>query len=458
MKHVPQSGDPDGTGLPNVPAAAAAATAEAPSAPAGDGNEPRTSVRDVRLLWSANAADALGTHVSAVAFPLLLLEFGYSPAVVGLLAGVGMLVALVCGPVVAVAADRGLRKPVMIVSAAVAAAAMTVVAASVGDQRPSLGLLLTALLVERVATACFEAAARGTIALTSAPRDRVRTVSGLEAGDRAALVVGPALGGVLYQMSRALPFAADAASYAVTAVCVRFMRSDLRAVDPATRRPPPAEEVVTAKPVARDGSALRALHAFARETSTGFTLVRSAPLLRLVLAWTTTVNGALSALYFTAVFTLQGNGGSVAMGLVLAVAGGTGLVGSFVAPAVVRRLGGARTLVGVTWLMVAPSAGLAFVGGPWAYGICFGTFCLILAPATVVVQAAAITHTPTHLQARAGAVLATSALGAGAVAPLLAGSLVSRSGPAASAVACAAALVALALFTTARAGRLKTGG
>ncbi|MFF4229756.1 MFS transporter [Streptomyces sp. NPDC001820] len=419
---------------------------------------PHTATRDVRLLWSANAADALGTQMSTVAFPLLLLGLGYTPTTVGLLAGAGMLMALVCGPVVAVAADRGLRKPVMVTSAALAATAMTVVAASVVGGRPPLGLLLGALLVERIATACFEAAARGTIALISAPQDLPRVVAGLEAGDRAALVAGPALGGMLYQISRALPFAADAASYVASALCVRFMRSDLRATNPTTPSPAPADAMNTETPAPHRGSPLRALPAFARETFAGFALLRTASRLRLVLAWTTTVNGALAALYFTAVFTLQGSGGGVAMGLVLALSGAAGLVGAVMAPALVRRLGGVRTLVGVTWLMVLPSAGLAFADGPWAYGLCFGTFCLILAPATVVIQAAAIADTPPHLQARTGTVLATAAIGAAAAAPVLAGVLVTHAGPAASAVVCAVALTLLALFTTVRAERLKTGG
>ncbi|TQK50134.1 putative MFS family arabinose efflux permease [Streptomyces sp. SLBN-118] len=446
MEQASVSGDPDGAGLRKPPTA--------PSAEC----KLHSATRDVRLLWSANAADALGTHMSTVAFPLLLLGLGYTPATVGLLAGAGLLVALVCGPVVAVAADRGLRKPVMVTSAALAATAMAAVAASVVSGQPPLGLLLGAFLAERIATACFEAAARGTIALVSAPQDLPRVVAGLEAGDRAALVAGPALGGMLYQISRTIPFAADAASYVVTALCVRFMRSDLRATSPTTPPPATAEAMSTETPDPCSGSALRALPAFAREAFAGFALLRSAPRLRLVMAWTTTVNAALSALYFTAVFTLQAGGGGAAMGVVLALSGAAGLVGSVMAPALVRRLGGARTLVGVTWLMVLPSGGLAFAEGPWAYGLCFGTFCLILAPATVVIQAAAIADTPSHLQARTGAVLATAAIGAAAVSPVLAGALVTHDGPAPSAVVCAAALALLALFTSVRAGRLKTGG
>ncbi len=413
-----------------------------------------TGPGDVRLLWSANASDALGTQLSAVAFPLLLLHLGQSPAAVGLLAGIGMLVVLVCGPVVAVAADRGLRKPVMVASAALAAAAMAVVAVSASTLRPPLWLLVSALLVERVATACFESAVRGTVALVSGPGAVVRTVTGLEAGDRAALVIGPALGGVLYQISRALPFAADAVSYLVTAVCVRCMRSDLRADAPT----PGPEHTRTDGPGPRSRTPARHGRAFAQEAAAGIALVWSSARLRLVLVWTTTVNTALAALYFTVLFSLQHTSGPAAIGLVLALSGAAGLVGALAAPAVVRRLGGTRTLVGVSWLTVVPASGVAFMAGAWGYGICFAALCLILAPATVVVQSAAIADTPPHLQARAGAAIAVVNIAGAALAPVVAGVLVTHSGASATPLACGASLTLLALFTTARGGHLKTGG
>ncbi|SDM98089.1 MFS transporter [Streptomyces wuyuanensis] len=501
MERASSSGDADGVGLHGGARDGCVRPVpdELPAGPGEpDGRDRRLGTpRDVRLLWSSNAADALGTQISGVAFPLLLLGLGHPPTTVGLLAGAGMLVTVVCGPVVAVAADRGLRKPVMAGSAAVAAVAMGAVALSAADGRPPLALLLGALLVERTATACFEAAARGTVALVAAPREVPRVVAGLEAGDRAALVAGPLVGGVLYQVARPLPFAADALSYVVTALCVRSMRSDLRAGSPATApgggpapsgdpatvhaasasapsspdrdttRPPGTPVSATAggaapapgteSPGTRP-TPLRALRSYARETLAGLALVRSSPRLRLVLVWTTTVNAALAGLYYSALFALQDRGGPVAMGLVLAVSGGAGLAGALAAPAVVRRVGGARTLVAVTWLTVPPAAALAWTGSPWSLGLCFGAFCLLLAPATVVVQSAAIADTPHHLQARTGALLATAVVGAGAGSPVVAGALATHAGPAATPAACALALAVLALFTGLRAGRLRPGG
>ncbi|MFH9863295.1 MFS transporter [Streptomyces sp. NPDC017202] len=469
------------TGASRVPAVSTPPVLVKGTEPAED-TEPAT--RDVRLFWCANAADSLGSQASGVVLPLLLLGLGYSPAVVGLVAGVSTATGLVLGPLVAVPADRGARKRVMFWSAVVSALAMgsVAVALAVAEGRPSLVHLLAAVLVERTATTCYEAAARGTVSLISTPGNLPRVVAGLEAGDRGALVAGPALGGMLYQVSRALPFVLDAVSYAVTAVCVRAMRSHLRAdrtdgadaagttcrADAADLAGGPSEPAGSAAP---DGSVPRPVpppaprsargtrSALAAELSAGVRLVRTTPLLRLVLVWTTTVNGVLAALYYDAVFTLQESGhGGTPMGLVLALSGAAGLAGSLGAPRLVRRLSPVRAVVTVSWLMVPLAAALATAGGPWAYGALFGGFCLIMPPATVILQARAIQGTPPGLQARAGSVLATAAGGAAAVTPALAGFLTVHAGAAVPALASAAVLVLLALHTTLGAGRVLAPG
>ncbi|MFE4368634.1 MFS transporter [Streptomyces sp. NPDC056835] len=424
--------------------------------------------RDIRLFWCANAADSLGSQASGVVLPLLLLGLGYSPAVVGLVAGVSTATGLVLGPLVAVPADRGARKRVMFWSAVVSALAMgsVAVALAVAEGRPSLVHLLAAVLVERTATACYEAAARGTVALISTPENLPRVVAGLEAGDRGALVAGPALGGMLYQASRALPFVLDAVSYAVTAVCVRAMRSNLRA-DMADRTD--GTDGTEGADGALEGTGGEARggarsvrgtwSALAAEAGAGFRLVRSTPLLRLVLVWTTAVNGVLAALYYDAVFTLQESGhGGTPMGLVLALSGAAGLAGSLAAPRLVRRLSPARAVVAVSWLMIPLAAALATAGEPWTYGALFGGFCLIMPLATVILQARAIHGTPPGLQARAGSVLATAAGGAAAMAPAVAGLLTAHAGAAVPALVCAGVLALLALHTTFGAKRVLTQG
>ncbi|MEU6669324.1 MFS transporter [Streptomyces sp. NPDC046727] len=388
----------------------------------------RAEPRDFRLLWWANAADGVGSQASGTVLPLLLLGLGNSPQTVGLIAGVSTALGLLLGPLVALPADRGARKRVMLGSAAVSALAMGCVALTLATGRPPLGLVLAAVLVERLATACFEAAARGTVALVCPGPEQPRAIARLTAADQGALIAGPALGGLLYQAARALPFLADALSYVVSALCVAAMRADLTAPAPQQR-----------------GEGLL------REGAAGLRLVRSSPLLRLVLAWATTVNAVVVALYYTAVFTLQREGHSGAvLGAILALSGAAGLAGALAAPRVTRHFGAPRVVTGVTWLLVPPAAALAVVTDAWAYGLLFGLVCLLMPLASVVLQAGAVQATAPALQARTGAVLATATTGSAAVAPVLAGALADWVSTAAPALVSGVLLALLAAHTSRR--------
>lgn len=425
-----------------------------------DAAPPFRPSRDVRLLWCACASDAIGSNASGIVLPLVLLGYGYSAALVGTVGGVCAAVGLLVAPLAAWPADRGARKAVMFWSAVVAALAMGAAALALAHGEPPLALLVGVVVLECVAAACYKAAAPGTVALLTAPRDVPRVVAGVEVGEQGALVLGPALGGALYQLSRALPFLADAVSYTVTAVCVRAMRADLRTAPPgaggtapgtADPRPAAGREPAAA---ATGGAAAAGPDGSGRG---GLRMVLSSPLLRLVLLWATTVNGVLAALTYQAFFALSGHGhGGLPMGLVLAFSGAAGLAGALAAPAAVARAGAGRVLVTVTWLLVPLAAALAGAGSPLAFGALFGSVCLLLPLMSVVLQSWVVTGVPAGAQARVGAVLTVASGLAAAAAPALTGALSERAGTAATPLVCALLLLALALRTTLGGPRSRT--
>ncbi|WP_435603484.1 MFS transporter [Streptomyces sp. bgisy130] len=390
--------------------------------------------RDIRLFWWAGTCDALGSQTSGLVLPLLLLTLGRSPAEVGALAGLSAVATLLLGPFAAVPADRGARKQLMVGSALVSAAAMAGVTVAVAAGPVPLAVLIAAVLVERCATSCYEAAALGTVALVSPPAEHRRVLSRLQAGESGALVLGPALGGLLFQAERWLPFLVDALSYAVAAGCIGAIRAPLA---------PPREQQSPAAAVRPDRRSRAA------EAAAGLALIRREPFLRLALLWISAVNALLVALYYTTVFALQHDGrGAAPLGLVLALAGAAGLAGALAAPRIAGRRSASRVLVAVSWLMVPPAAALAMARDAWHFGLLFGLLCLLTPVATVALQARIIQVTPPGLQARTGTVLATVSGATAAVAPALAGLSADRAGAAGTLMGCAALLAVLALHTT----------
>lgn len=399
--------------------------------------------RDVRLFWWAGTCDALGSQVAGFVLPLLLLRLGRSPAEVGALAGLFAAATLVLGPLAAVPADRGARKRVMVVAALVSAAAMTGVTVVVAAGRVPLAVLLGAVLVERCATACYEAASLGTVALVCPPEEHRRVLSRLQAGERGALVVGPALGGLLFAAGAWLPFLVDALSYVVAAAGIRAMRSGL-SPRPEQRSP--------------GGTSLRTWRVLLAEAGAGVALLRREPVLRLALVWLSAVNALLVALYYTTVFALQDHGrGAAPLGLVLALSGAAGLAGALAAPRLAGRHATATVLVAVSWLMVPPAVALAVAREAWQFGLLLGLLCFLTPPATVALQARILRITPPGLQARTGTVLATASGAAAALAPALAGLSAGRAGAGATFLGCAVLLAVLALYATRGAPRLPHG-
>ncbi|MFG2606480.1 MFS transporter [Streptomyces sp. NPDC048514] len=424
--------------------------------------------RDTAVLWWVNAVDALGSQASGLVFPLLLLDLGHGPATAGAFASAAAIAGVLLGPLIAVPADRGHRRALMTASAVLAALAMAGLAVSC-LRHPPLWVLLGLALTERLSATAYEAAARGALSRLAAPDDMPRAVAGLQAGDQAALVLGPALGGVLFGVSRFLPFAVDAVTYAVAALGTRAIRGRL---DPhtapaqptgGTAEPPPG---TTRTPPTIN--ATRAIDTTGTIDTTGMTgttgttgvpgriggelgagveVVLRSPVLRLVLLWSSVASGMLALLFYTALFVLGGRSGGAVTGGVLTVSGAAGLAGSLVAARVVRRLGAHRSLAAATWLLLPPCAALSVAEGPWVWALCFSTLCAVLPVVTVVLGAAAVLAAPQELQSRAGAVLAAGATTTAALAPVCAAALVGWGGGRLPALCCGAVLAVLAVHT-----------
>ncbi len=108
-------------------------------------------------------------------------------------------------------------------------------------------------------------------------------------------------------------------------------------------------------------------------------------------------------------------------------------------------------MLAVTWLLVPLSAAMALSGRPLAFAALLAAVCLLVPSAAVVLQSRAIHVVPGELRARAGAVLTAATGAAAALGPVaagaVAGGLPGQTGRAVLALACAALLGALALYT-----------
>ena len=157
-----------------------------------------------------------------VGFPLLALSFTHSTTQIAGVAAAGQLPALVVGPPAGALADRLNRRRLLVgvelLRFGVIGAFATLVAA--GEDR--LGVLYLAAFLLGSLTMVFDSATAACVPTIVPPDLLVKGNSHLTAVDvTGEEMVGQALGGVVFSVAAALPFAADAASFLASAGLIR---------------------------------------------------------------------------------------------------------------------------------------------------------------------------------------------------------------------------------------------
>ena len=183
------------------------------------------SEANFRRFYIGYSMSLLGTSMSSVAIAFALLDSGGTPVDLGIVFTaniVPMIVFMLGGGVLA---DRLGRRPVMLAADIGRFAAQAVLAAAVGLGYPRVWVFVAAAFVVGIGNAFFQPALSG-LPVQLVPRDLLGDANALLSAARpAAQVAGPSLAGVLIAVTDpATVIAADAATYAVSAVALILLR------------------------------------------------------------------------------------------------------------------------------------------------------------------------------------------------------------------------------------------
>ncbi len=179
---------------------------------------------------------ALGSQASGLAFPLLLLSVTHSAAETGLLIAVRDLPGIILPLPVGVLVDRWDRKKLMVLSELGRGVALGSIPLTLATGHLSLLQLAAVSLVEGALQNVFGLAGSASL---------LRVVTKEELGDAIALgsiagsasrLLGPSIGGLLFTISRALPFLVDAVSYVASALSLLFIRPEFQEKREGVRR------------------------------------------------------------------------------------------------------------------------------------------------------------------------------------------------------------------------------
>ena len=268
----------------------------------------------------------------------------------------------------------------------------------------TFSLVLLVSVVEGVCGAIFAPAASATVRDVVADNaDIPGALSKIQVCYTTLALVGPALGGLLFSIAPTLPFAVDAASYAISAVLLLRLRT-----------PPPAS--------------LPANERDHRFTAGWRWLGTQTELLTTVL-FGAVLNLASGAAYITLVLSLREQGtSSTAIGSVMACGVAGSLIGALLAPRLIRVLStkGLIWAVGTVW-----TAGLAvFISTPpvIATAMIYSALLLISPAGGVLMGKLTLTAVPRDLLGRVRSAIDTGVSGLAIFGPILAGVAIERIG------------------------------
>jgi MFS family permease len=367
----------------------------------GTGPVPLRRNGGFQRLWIGQLLSDTGSEIGLIAYPLLILALTGSPVLAGAVGTARELAVIGLRLPAGALADRFDRRRTMIACDTVRAALMAVLGILVAVNAASWPLILVFSLVEGGLAGLFDPAAAAALPAIVAEEQLAEAWAATEGRTWGAALAGPALGGLLFGLGRAVPFLADAVSYAASFGTVSAIRGRFRPERAPQRRP------------------------LWHEMLDGLRIVWQVPLLRAVAVQGPLVNFAFNGVLFTITVGLRQHGTPAAViGVVQAGVMAGGVLGAPLAPPLQRRLR-PRAMSLTSILAGTALFAVAAVVIPSPLVALPVAVVVLLAPAgNSVLFAVMLRQVPEEMRGRVTSTVTTAAMSLATLAPLLAGLLV----------------------------------
>lgn len=301
--------------------------------------------RDYAILWGGQTVSSIGTGVSDLAFPLLILTLTHSPTQAGIVAALRALPYLLFSLPAGAFVDRWDRKRAMILCDTGRAIALGSIPIAHALGLLGIAQLYSVSFIEGTFFVFFSLAETAALPQVVPTAQLPHATAANNAAYGVTALVGPPLGGALYAVGRVVPFAADAVSYACSVVSLCFIHTRFQEEGRVAHR------------------GLR------REIGEGLHWLWGNPLVRFM-AFLTAGLRVGNGLTLIAIILAQHTGASSAqIGLILGLGGVGAILGSALAPLVQRRLSFGGAIRTICWSLALLNLLLAAVRGAIALAV-----------------------------------------------------------------------------------------
>ena len=368
----------------------------------------------------------LGSVVSGIAFPLLVLAMTHSPATAGIARFLGWLPYILFQLPAGAVVDRVNRRRLMI--ACDVGRMLAVVSIPLAGWLGLLSIvqIVVVAFVEATLFVLFRLAETSAIRIVVHPEQHSAALSQNEARIRAANLLGVPIGGFLFDLGRTLPFLADAVTYLISLATLLLIRAPFEEARTAERR-----------------------HVLV-EIREGFSWLWGQPYI-LITNLVASATNAIFQIVVLAVIVAQQHRGATGtvIGLTLAGLGLGGLAGSVVGGWLAKRVRPNRIVLTTIWLWAAFTPLTGLIGNNVLLMAVLGSFSFMGALWNIAGNTIYFRLIPDRLIGRVTSVASMTAFGALPLGALAAGLLVQAFGPATAGLVAGAGMLALAVVTTA---------
>jgi hypothetical protein len=383
--------------------------------------------RDFLLYQGGGLLSTFGSGISGIAYPLLTLSLTHSAAKTGYVGAVEFAPLVLLSVPAGIAADRFDRRLLMIASDAVGATSLGLLAAAVLTGRAEFWMVALVAFVDMSAAVVYRSGSSGAMKAV-VPQPQLADASSVTMARMSTVrLVSPPLGGVLFGLSRGLPFLVDSVSYLFSTASLLLMRTPFQ-----------EERVPGARTPFREG----------------LVYFWSIPFLRTTVGMIAASNVVAVGAPIAVIILAHREGlSSAAIGGFIAIQGVLLLVGSAVSP-LLRRLFPMRLILLSEFWMALVYAAFVIYPNVWVLAACTALHAFWFPNTDSAIQAYSYALIPDRLLGRAMAASNTLRAGSAPLGPLLAGLLLANTTPRiAIAVLAAPVVVAAALGTVSAALR-----
>ncbi|WP_447002783.1 MFS transporter [Saccharothrix isguenensis] len=380
--------------------------------------------RNYTLLWGGQALAEVGFSASMLALPLLVLIMTESPVLSGLVLTVDATAQLLVGLPAGALVDRWDRRRIMLWCEAVQVLTLGGLVAALWFDAATIAHIMAVAAVLGVCRALFEPAEDACLPRL-VPESQLATAVALNSA-RSSLgqMSGTALGGVLFAVTRWLPFLVDMVTHVVAFVALLFLR------------------VPSSPPVESHPHLLRSI-------GQGLRWVWGRREIRVTALCAVVLNLFFTAFFLVVIVLVKDRGASAgAIGVMAAMLGVGGVLGALAAPFLHRVLGPHRSIASVFWALSVLVPCALLVESAYLIGVLFALMAFLAPTANTTISTHQMLLTPDELRGRLSGVMGVVVGTAGAIGPLLGGALTEALSARTAVVVCAVGISLVTVFVT----------